>query len=126
MKTKAFDQCLLGKRIREVRKNHGYTSKQAAEELNISQTYLRQIESGKNCKVPSLSIFVSICNLFHVSPDYLLQDQLEENDLSDIREIQVLYEKASCSTQRVAIAMLKAAIEQLESGNSENESVGQE
>lgn len=114
MKPKAFDKSLLGERIREVRKNNGYTTRQAAEKLNISQTYLRQIESGKSSKTPSLAIFISICNLFHVSPEYLLRDQLEENEQSEIREIVSLYEKASYSTQRVALAMLKAALAELE------------
>ncbi|MCD8336967.1 MAG: helix-turn-helix domain-containing protein [Lachnospiraceae bacterium] len=114
MKAKAFDPSLLGEKIREVRKKKGYTTKQAAEELNISQTYLRQIESGRCNKTPSLAIFVSICNLFHISPDYLLRDQLEENELSIIRETETLCRKASYSTQRIAAVMLKAALEELE------------
>ncbi|MCD7814351.1 MAG: helix-turn-helix domain-containing protein [Lachnospiraceae bacterium] len=114
MENKAFDQSLLGKRIREVRKSNGYTTRGAADQLNISQTYLRQIESGKSTKTPNLAVFVSICNLFHISPDYLLQDQLVENELSAVKDAAALYKKTSYSTQKVVLAMLNAAMEELE------------
>ncbi|MCD7835049.1 MAG: helix-turn-helix domain-containing protein [Lachnospiraceae bacterium] len=121
MENKAFDQGLLGKRIREVRKSNGYTTRGAADQLNISQTYLRQIESGKSTKTPSLAVFVSICNLFHISPDYLLQDQLVENELSAVKDAAALYKKTSYSTQKVVLAMLNAAMEELEKQNQDPE-----
>ena len=75
----------LGKRINAVRKDRGLTADRLSEMCNINATYLRQIEGG--VKMPSLSVFIDICKALKISPDYLLQDELEENEISTIREI---------------------------------------
>ena len=75
-----MEQSKLGKRINEVRKARGLTADKLSELCNINATYLRQIEGG--AKMPSLPVFIDICNALHVSPDYLLQDELEENEVS--------------------------------------------
>ena len=77
----------LGKRINAVRKDRGLTADRLSEMCNINATYLRQIEGG--VKMPSLSVFIDICKALKISPDYLLQDELEENEISTIREIEV-------------------------------------
>ena len=41
--------------------------------------------------MPSLSVFIDICKALKISPDYLLQDELEENEISTIREIEALW-----------------------------------
>ena len=75
----------LGKYINIVRKDRGLTSDRLSELCNINATYLRQIESG--VKIPSLPVFIDICNALKISPDYLLQDDLEENEvLAEIRD----------------------------------------
>ena len=67
----------LGKRINAVRKDRGLTADHLSEMCNINATYLRQIEGG--VKMPSLPVFIDICKALKISPDYLLQDELEEN-----------------------------------------------
>ena len=76
----------LGKRINEVRKDRGFTADKLSELCNINATYLRQIEGG--VKMPSLPVFIDICNSLRISPDYLLQDELEENEISKIKELE--------------------------------------
>ena len=66
----------LGKRIGTARKDRGLTAQQLAARLGINAAYLRHIECG--VKTPSVSLLVRICNTLQVSPDYLLQDLLEE------------------------------------------------
>ena len=66
----------LGKRIGTAWKDRGLTAQQLAARLGINAAYLRQIECG--VKTPSVSLLVRICNALQVSPDYLLQDLLEE------------------------------------------------
>lgn len=66
----------LGKRIGTARKDRGLTAQQLAEQLGTNAAYLRQIECG--VKTPSVGLPVRICNALQVSPDYLLQDLLEE------------------------------------------------
>ena len=64
----------LGKRINMVRKDRGFTADRLSELCNINATYLRQIEGGT--KVPSLPVFINICNALKISPDYMLRDAL--------------------------------------------------
>ena len=99
----------LGKRINIARKARGLTADRLSEMCSINATYLRQIEGG--AKMPSLPVFIDICKALHISPDYLLQDDLEENEISRIREIEALGKDASPSEQELVIIMIKAVLE---------------
>lgn len=81
----------LGRRINAVRKCRGFTSERLSELCNINATYLRQIEGGT--KMPSLPVFINICNAPKISPDYLLR------------------ENASPAQQEIASAMIRAVLE---------------
>ena len=98
----------LGKRLNAVRKDKGLTSDKLSEMCNINATYLRQIEGGT--KMPSLPVFISICNALKVSPDYLLRDELEENEITAIREIEELWEEVPPSRQALVLEMIRAAL----------------
>ena len=99
----------LGKRINEVRKDRGLIAEKLSEMCNINAAYLRQIECG--VKIPSLPVFIDLCNALRVSPDYLLQDELTENEISQIREIELLWKETSPDRQELVLAMIKAALE---------------
>lgn len=102
----------LGKRINMVRKDRGFTADGLSELCNINATYLRQIEGGK--KVPSLPVFINICNALKISPDYLLRDSLTDNDVSRIRELSELWESTSPGQQEIAAAMIQAVLKRKE------------
>ena len=99
----------LGGRINTARKCRGLTAEKLSELCNINATYLRQIEGGM--KMPSLPVFINICNALKISPDYLLQDALESNEVTKIRELAELWEKASPSQQKIAAIMIQAVLE---------------
>lgn len=99
----------LGKRINEVRKDRGITGDKLSEMCNINATYLRQIEGG--VKMPSLPVFIDICKALRISPDYLLQDELGENEITTIREIETMWKEASPRKQELVLTMIKAALE---------------
>ena len=61
---------LLGKNIRRYRKQKNYTLEQLAEKLDVSTTFIGQIERAKG--VPSLETLVKIANALEVSTDSLL------------------------------------------------------
>ena len=111
-----MEQSKLGKRINEVRKSRGLTADKLSELCNINATYLRQIEGG--AKMPSLPVFIDICKALHISPDYLLQDELNENEISKIHEIEMLWKDAPLSKQELALAMIKAALKHPEPGSN--------
>ena len=56
----------LGKRINLARKDRGLTAERLSELCSINATYLRQIEGG--AKIPSLPVFIDLCNALEVSP----------------------------------------------------------
>ncbi len=102
----------LGKRINMARKDRGYTADMLSELCSINATYLRQIEGG--AKVPSLPVFINICNALKISPDYLLRDSLADNEVSKIRELTSLWENTSPSQQEIAAAMIQAVLKRKE------------
>ena len=60
----------LGKNLKELRVEHGYTQKQVAQMLNInSVTYLHY---EKDQREPPLSLLADMANLYDVSVDYIL------------------------------------------------------
>lgn len=64
--------------------------------------------------MPSLPVFVDICRALSISPDYLLQDQLEENEVSKIQEIEALWKEVPLQKQEVVLVMIKAVLEHTE------------
>lgn len=61
---------LLGKNIRKPRKEKQYTLEQLAEKLDVSTTFIGQIERAKG--IPSLETLVKIANVLEISADSLL------------------------------------------------------
>ena len=61
---------LLGKNIRKRRKEKQYTLEQLAEKLDVSTTFIGQIERAKG--IPSLETLVKIANVLEISADSLL------------------------------------------------------
>lgn len=99
----------LDKRINIVRKDREFTADKLSELCNINATYLRQIEGGT--KVPSLPVFINICNALKISPNYLLQDMLEDNEVSNIQELTNLWKNTSLYQLEIVIAMIRAVLE---------------
>ena len=66
---------LLGKKIRQRRKEKKYTLEQLAEKLEVSTTFIGQIERAKG--IPSLETLVKIANVLETSTDSLLFGDLK-------------------------------------------------
>ena len=60
----------MGNRIKIRRKELRIKQAELAERLNISNNHMSSIENGR--QKPSLDIFIRICDLLNVTPDYLL------------------------------------------------------
>lgn len=56
--------------LRDLRKEYGYSQKQVAEKLNISQQTYSDYENGKT--EPATDTLIKISKLYNVSLDYLL------------------------------------------------------
>lgn len=104
-----MDKKAFGKRLNQARKARGLTGEKLAELCSINATYLRQIEGG--AKIPSLPIFISLCQNLKVSPNYLLKDILGDNEYNDISVLVDLLNTATPDQIRLATNMIKTAVE---------------
>lgn len=104
-----MDKKLLGKRIHLARKDLGWTSERLSEACHINATYLRQIEAG--AKVPSLPVFVSLCQALRVSPNYLLPDLVPIREQQDMDALLTLWQTATPKQLRLLSSLLRAAVE---------------
>ncbi len=96
---------LLGQRIRMYRKERKYTLEKLAEKLDVSTTFIGQIEraSGK----PSLETLVKIASALEVSTDALLFDGLGEKAGSS-HFLKRVDELTSSFTQKEKTVVLKS------------------
>ena len=78
------DYVALGKRIAKRRRALGLTQVQVNEAAGLSDKYLSNIETARS--IPSIDVFMRICEALSVTPDYLLTGTLikENADLSGI------------------------------------------
>ena len=65
-----LDYRTIGSRIARRRKNLGLTQAKVAERCEISDQYLSNIERAVS--IPSLEVFMRICNALDTTPDVLL------------------------------------------------------
>jgi len=63
---------LLGQRIREQRKEKGWTIEQFAERVDLSANYVGDLERG--VKIPKLETFIRIVEALDVPADVLIRD----------------------------------------------------
>jgi len=67
---------ILADKIIELRKKNGWSQEQLAEQMDISRQSVSKWESGMS--IPDLDKIIKMSNLFGVSTDYLLKDEIEE------------------------------------------------
>lgn len=65
----------FGEKLRILRQRRGLTLMQLAELLDVHYTHLGKIELGK--KRPSTDLVLRVADLFSVTTDQLMRDELE-------------------------------------------------
>lgn len=95
---------LLGNQIRKERKLKGYTLEQLAEKLEVSTTFIGQIERAKG--IPSLATLVKIANVLEVSIDSLVFGDLN-NKSGTTYFINAVLELTGSFTQKEKDLLLK-------------------
>lgn len=80
----SIERNTLGKRINQIRKSKGITSEQLSEICGVNAVHIRKIESGSG--MPSLLLFLKICNALGTSADFLLGDFLDNPVMPDCVE----------------------------------------
>lgn len=65
-------------RIRKARENMGYTREKFAEKLDVSVSYLAELERGRTGI--SVKMLVKVCNVLGLSADYVLFGTERDDD----------------------------------------------
>ena len=72
----------IGARIRKFREDRGYSQKELAELIGVSNSRISNWEQGVNR--PDADILVDLCKTLNVSPSELLDVHLKDDELSDM------------------------------------------
>ena len=98
---------LLGKKIRTQRKEKKYTLEQLAEKLDVSATFIGQIERAKG--IPSLETLVKIANVLEISTDSLLFGDLNNKSGNNhfIKEVVELTETFSPNEKELLLRQIE-------------------
>lgn len=67
----------LGKRLSQKRKDLGMTQTELAEQMHVTRQTVSRWESG--AVYPDVTKIAELASLLHVSCDYLLQDEMEQD-----------------------------------------------
>lgn len=70
---------MMGTRIKSRRKELKMSQAQLAEKIDVTNNHISSIETGK--QVPSLDVFVNICEQLRTTPDYLLLGSLHPHNV---------------------------------------------
>lgn len=72
----------MGEKIQLLRKQHGMSQEELAQQLNVSRQAISKWEL--DCSKPDIDNIISLGELFNISTDYLLTEQ--QNDNKKIQE----------------------------------------
>lgn len=67
----------LGEIWKKTRKAKGFTQEYVAEQLDLGPRYISDLERDKT--IGSLPTLINLCNLYEVTPTFILQDYLTIN-----------------------------------------------
>ncbi len=102
---------LLGRRIKEIRKNNGYTQEQLSELIGIETSSLSGVESGRF--FPSLHVLEKMANVLHIQlADFFnfftvdIPDNLDD-EISDIISSQ------DSNNKKIIYKLLKAGFSKI-------------
>lgn len=65
----------FGAKLRKLRENRGYTLRELGAMLGVHHTHVSQLETSR--KVPNAAMILKIADLFGVTTDVLMRDELE-------------------------------------------------
>jgi len=107
-----MDYVRLGQRIREERLKLRLTQTKLAEDIDVSDAYIGQIERGERSL--TLDTLVRLVNRLGVTIDYLLKDSVESTDDVIINQFKQIIDMQSDKRRQMAINVLKTIFAHLE------------
>jgi transcriptional regulator with XRE-family HTH domain len=107
-----MDYMRLGQRVREERLKLNLTQAQLAEAVDISDTYVGQIERGERSL--TLDTLVRVVNRLGVSIDYLLKDSVVTSDESILNQFKQIIDTQSDLRKQMALDVVKTMFAHLD------------
>ena len=95
----------IGDLLRRTRKSLGYTQEDVAERLDLASRYVSDIERNKT--KGSIDTLVKLCNIYHITPTYVLQEYLELKDEFKIDPDLIGFYKLDRREQEVVLALIQ-------------------
>ena len=108
---KGMDKISFGRRLNAARKEKGLSSERLSELCDKNAVFLRHIESAS--RLPSLPLFVQLCNNLRVSPHFLLVDSLKWNDEDKISALDTRLRSLSPRQLDIAAETINTLIDKL-------------
>ena len=110
---------IFADKLIDLRKKNGWSQEELAEKLNVSRQAVSKWEGAQS--IPDMTRIIQLSELFHVSTDYLLKDEIEQaegavvsqDDTADIAVRTIGMEEANTflkikeeNSRRVAVAVM--------------------
>lgn len=106
-----IDYNLIGERIKEARKNKGYTQERLAEEIDVAVTYVSRLEKGYPINLKRLA---QISQLLDVSIEYLLTGIIPEANNYLNKDFEEILERCTPEKLKLIYNIAKTIVEQPE------------
>lgn len=101
----AIDFNIIGKRLKEARKEKGLTQEQLVEKMDVSIAYLSKVETGKiHINLERLS---QICEILGVSEGKILNGTSNSSDVYLNPEFNAMLKKCSVKQLKLAYKILR-------------------
>jgi len=107
-----LDYIKLGQRIRGERLKLGLTQAKLAEDADISEAYMGQIERGE--RNLALDTLIRLANRLGVSVDYLLKDSIDDSNDNILNQFRQLITDKSMEHKQLVIDVVKTIFSHLE------------
>lgn len=91
-------------RIRKAREDMGYTREKFAELLDVSVSYLAEVERGRTGI--SVKMLIKMCNVLGLSADYILFGKERDTDTTLLNKINRIDEKYLALVNKVLDELL--------------------
>ena len=106
----------LGERIKEERQRLHLTQAALAEAIDISDTYMGQIERGERSL--TLDTLVRLVNRLGVTIDFLLTDYVSSGDENIVEQCKQIMEGQPLARKQLALDILKTIFSRLDAEGS--------
>lgn len=102
LKPKSF-----GVALKTARKEHKLTQAELAEKLDISLSYLKDLEYFRS--LPSLELFVTVIDMFHLSADDVIHPENNKDNIT-YQKLERILQKCTESQLQIILATAEAVV----------------